>query len=91
MTRRSCLLLSAGGAARGQGVRTNWPLQSKWPASGPNVIWKRPLGNGYSSPAIDNGTIYWEQSFLAWTPPALVGSRLYLRDRKSLLAVELGA
>jgi outer membrane protein assembly factor BamB len=29
-------------------------------------------------------------SSLAWTPPSLIGSRLYLRDRKSLVAVELG-
>jgi hypothetical protein len=27
---------------------------------------------------------------MAWTPPVLVGTRLYLRDRKSILAVELG-
>ena len=27
---------------------------------------------------------------LSWTPPALVGSRLYLRDRRSMMAVELG-
>ena len=27
---------------------------------------------------------------LAWTPPVLVGSRLYLRDRRSMLVVELG-
>jgi outer membrane protein assembly factor BamB len=26
---------------------------------------------------------------LAWTPPALVGSRLYIRDRRTLMAVEL--
>jgi hypothetical protein len=25
----------------------------------------------------------------AWTPPTLVGSTLYLRDRKSLLALDL--
>jgi outer membrane protein assembly factor BamB len=27
---------------------------------------------------------------LSWTPPALVGTRLYLRDRKTLMAVDLG-
>jgi hypothetical protein len=27
---------------------------------------------------------------LAWTPPALVGTRLYLRDRQTMMAVELG-
>jgi hypothetical protein len=26
----------------------------------------------------------------AWTPPTLVGTRLYVRDRKNILAVELG-
>jgi hypothetical protein len=27
---------------------------------------------------------------LAWTPPALVGTRLYIRDRRNMMAVELG-
>ena len=27
---------------------------------------------------------------LAWTPPVLVGTRLYLRDRRSMMAVDLG-
>jgi outer membrane protein assembly factor BamB len=27
---------------------------------------------------------------LSWTPPVLVGTKLYLRDRKSMMAVELG-
>ena len=26
---------------------------------------------------------------LAWTPPSIAGTRLYLRDRKSIAAVEL--
>ena len=26
---------------------------------------------------------------LAWTPPVLVGSRLYLRDRRTMMAVDL--
>jgi len=29
-------------------------------------------------------------SSLSWTPPVLVGPRAYLRDRRALLAVELG-
>jgi hypothetical protein len=29
-------------------------------------------------------------SRLSWTPPVLVGTRLYLRDRQTLMAVELG-
>ena len=27
---------------------------------------------------------------LSWSPPTLVGSKLYIRDRKSIMAVELG-
>jgi hypothetical protein len=27
---------------------------------------------------------------LAWTPPTLVGTRLYLRDRRDMMAVDLG-
>jgi hypothetical protein len=27
---------------------------------------------------------------LSWTPPVLVGTRLYIRDRRTLMAVELG-
>jgi outer membrane protein assembly factor BamB len=33
-------------------------LKEQWPASGPKVIWKRPLGEGYSSPAIQNNALY---------------------------------
>jgi outer membrane protein assembly factor BamB len=29
-------------------------------------------------------------SSLAWTPPALVGTRVYLRDRRDMMAVDLG-
>ena len=29
-------------------------------------------------------------SSLAWTPPVLVGTKLYIRDRKNMMAVELG-
>ena len=29
-------------------------------------------------------------SRLAWTPPVLVGTRLYLRDRRTMMAVDLG-
>jgi hypothetical protein len=27
---------------------------------------------------------------LSWTPPTLVGTRLYIRDRRSMMAVDLG-
>jgi outer membrane protein assembly factor BamB len=33
-------------------------LKDQWPASGPKIIWKRPLGEGYSSPAVEDGTLY---------------------------------
>ena len=33
-------------------------LKDTWPAAGPRVIWKRPLGEGYSSPAVENGVLY---------------------------------
>ena len=29
-------------------------------------------------------------SSLAWTPPTLVGTRLYIRDRQTMMAVDLG-
>ncbi len=73
MTRRECLLLAAA-AAQAQQKPAGWrqwggphgnfqipdgpPIQSQWPASGPKVVWKRPLGDGYSSPSIDNGVLY---------------------------------
>src|ERR671923_191520 len=33
-------------------------LKDTWPASGPRVVWKRPLGEGYSSPSVENGVLY---------------------------------
>jgi outer membrane protein assembly factor BamB len=33
-------------------------LKETWPAAGPRVVWKRPLGDGYSSPAVENGVLY---------------------------------
>src|SRR5262245_54473021 len=33
-------------------------LKSTWPAAGPKVIWKRPLGEGYSSPSVEAGVVY---------------------------------
>src|SRR6185437_13573270 len=33
-------------------------LKDTWPAAGPKVVWKRPLGEGYSSPAVENGVLY---------------------------------
>jgi outer membrane protein assembly factor BamB len=33
-------------------------LKDTWPAAGPRVVWKRPLGEGYSSPAVEQGVLY---------------------------------
>src|SRR5689334_11117780 len=33
-------------------------LKPTWPAAGPKVIWKRPMGEGYSSPSVDGTVIY---------------------------------
>lgn len=33
-------------------------LKDTWPAAGPRVVWKRPLGDGYASPAVENGVLY---------------------------------
>jgi outer membrane protein assembly factor BamB len=33
-------------------------LRDSWPASGPRVVWKRALGEGYSSAAVENGVLY---------------------------------
>ena len=72
MTRRT-LLLAAGAAlnAKTEGAAwTQWGgphrnftteasgLKSGWPAAGPKVMWKRPLGEGYSSPSVEAGVLY---------------------------------
>jgi hypothetical protein len=33
-------------------------LKATWPAAGPEVVWKRPLGDGYSSPSVENGQLF---------------------------------
>lgn len=33
-------------------------LKETWPPAGPPVLWKRSLGDGYSSPAVENGVLY---------------------------------
>jgi outer membrane protein assembly factor BamB len=33
-------------------------LKDTWPAAGPRVIWKRALGEGYSSPLVESGVLY---------------------------------
>jgi outer membrane protein assembly factor BamB len=33
-------------------------IKDTWPASGPRVVWKRAIGEGYSAPSIENGVVY---------------------------------
>ena len=33
-------------------------IKDTWSAAGPPVVWKRKLGEGYSSPSVENGVIY---------------------------------
>jgi outer membrane protein assembly factor BamB len=33
-------------------------IREQWPAEGPKVLWKRPLGEGYSSTIVANGVLY---------------------------------
>jgi outer membrane protein assembly factor BamB len=33
-------------------------IKDTWPASGPRVMWKRALGEGYSSPVVENNVLY---------------------------------
>jgi outer membrane protein assembly factor BamB len=33
-------------------------IRDTWPASGPRVVWTRALGEGYSSPVVENGIFY---------------------------------
>ena len=72
MTRRT-FLLGAGVAAATTTQGVPWPqwggphrnftteasgLKSSWPAAGPKVIWKRPLGEGYSSPSVESSSLF---------------------------------
>ena len=33
-------------------------IKESWPAAGPKVIWKRPLGEGYSAPSVEGNMLY---------------------------------
>jgi outer membrane protein assembly factor BamB len=33
-------------------------IKDTWGAAGPRVMWKRPLGEGYSAPVVENGVLY---------------------------------
>lgn len=50
------------------------------------------LGIGLASPAKFQALAKWPiLKSISWTPPTLVGTRLYLRDRQSIMAVDLSA
>jgi outer membrane protein assembly factor BamB len=73
MRRGVFLLILASAAAGAQTKETAWlqwggpnrnfqteaaGLADHWPAAGPRVLWKRPLGEGYSSILVENGVLY---------------------------------
>src|SRR6188508_2196355 len=33
-------------------------IKDTWPASGPRVMWKRPIGEGYSSPVVEGNSLF---------------------------------
>lgn len=66
-------MLSAGAAVAAKTEDVAWPqwggphrnftteasgLKASWPAPGPKVMWKRRLGEGYSSPSVEAGVLY---------------------------------
>jgi len=72
MTRRT-FLLSAAAAVAAKTEDAAWPqwggphrnftteasgLNASWPATGPKVIWKRRLGEGFSSPSVEARVLY---------------------------------
>jgi outer membrane protein assembly factor BamB len=65
-TKPSSLPPSPGGAVpwtQWGGPNRNFQTQATgikdtWPTSGPRVVWKRALGEGYSAPAVENGVLY---------------------------------
>src|SRR6266404_1092859 len=72
MTRRTFLMAAgAAGVASPQpvawmqwgGPHRNFTTEASglrpvWPATGPKVIWQRPLGEGYSSPSVEGSILY---------------------------------
>ena len=70
----------------------------KWIAEPPRKLWERPLGDGYSGIAVENGVLYTAYrrggddvvialdaatgKTLFWTPPTPSGQHLFLRDGK---------
>lgn len=43
---------------RGDGTWAAPPVPEKWPAGGPPVVWKRPIGPGYSGISVSSGRVY---------------------------------
>jgi hypothetical protein len=71
MTRRTFLQAATAAVGKPEGIPwTQWGgprrnfttdatgLKSAWPPAGPKVLWKRPLGEGYSSPSVEAGVLY---------------------------------
>jgi outer membrane protein assembly factor BamB len=65
--------IGVSGTAHGEPTNSDWPgflgptrngkstesgLVTKWPASGPAIVWQKPIGTGYSAPAIAAGRLY---------------------------------
>ena len=42
---------------RANGISTETGLLSAWPSGGPKVLWKKPIGTGYSAPSIRDGRL----------------------------------
>jgi outer membrane protein assembly factor BamB len=38
--------------------RDQTPLRDKWDTSGPRIVWRTTLGEGYAGPAVHNGRVY---------------------------------
>lgn len=45
-----------GPARNGKSVETG--LVTSWPSAGPEIVWQKPIGVGYSAPAIAGGRVY---------------------------------
>jgi outer membrane protein assembly factor BamB len=73
MRRREFLAVAACAAVEGQPTETPWlqwggphrnfqteapGIVGRWPAGGPRILWKRVLGEGYSSILVENGVLY---------------------------------
>jgi len=39
------------------GVYTGPPLADSWPAAGPKVVWRKPVGAGFAGPVVSNGRL----------------------------------